>query len=216
MDVDRGVFVVADGIGGLPNGDEASRTAVGVVEAAAKRLTTGEWLDSQGVFREANRAVVEVGHRLGVPFGTGTTLTVLQCLGEAARYAHIGDSALFLFETGGFEKITSDHTVADDTAFGPIAGASRFTPAQQKNMLTRCIGAADDPLVDVGHVELRAGRWLVLATDGLFKCVEPAEVAGWFLPQAVPRLLVERLIALVNSRGGPDNVTVIALRVDEV
>lgn len=212
VDDAHGLFAVADGIGGLPHGDDASKTAIEVLRKAAASGEGAPWLPLAALFVEANRAVVDMGHKLKLSYNTGTTLTAAQVVGSELRFAHVGDSALYRIHDGDCDKLTCDHTVAEDAAYAWLASSDHYTAAQQKNVLTRCIGAADDPLVDTGKAELRPGLWFMLTTDGLFKGVHPGEVAPWFTDQADPKILVEKLIALINSRGGPDNVTVIVIK----
>jgi protein phosphatase len=212
VDVERGVYAVADGIGGLPYGDEASERAIEVLRQVVQTASPGSFLDFRSIFDAANEAVVKVGLNQRLPYSTGTTLTALQIVGDQARFCHIGDSALHLFQNGKARKLTNDHTLAEDKLFQNPREARHYTTAQQHNVLTRCIGAADRPVADFGGLVLEPDMWLMLSTDGLFKGVLMDEILPWFTPDADPAKLVDRLIELNLSRGAPDNVTVILVK----
>jgi protein phosphatase len=210
LDEKHGIYAVADGVGGLPHGADASHEAIAAIERHVSRPPgpTG-WFDLPLAFRNANTSVITLGERLFSPYSIGTTLTAIQVRGDSARFAHVGDSALFRFHNGWCDKLTRDHTVAEEQS-----GWGSYKASEARNVLTRCIGAPDAPEVDVGTVALAPGMWLLLCTDGLFRGVSPDEVKGLFTPEADPADVCARLIELVNSRGGPDNSTAIALRFD--
>jgi PPM family protein phosphatase len=115
LDPAHGVYAVADGVGGLPHGEAASREAIESLQRSLLRPTDElGWHDLKSAFQRANRDVLDLSERLQSPLNVGTTLTALQVKGDTVRFAHVGDSALFRFQDGWCDKLTRDHTVAEE------------------------------------------------------------------------------------------------------
>ncbi len=207
--VGDGLFAVADGLGGLQDGDIASRLALDTLDAAfsADRTVSG-LLDG---FRDANRAVWRQAN--GQDATMGTTLVALAVTSDAAAIVlHVGDSRLYRFRNGRVEQLTHDHTViADLIRAGELSEADAETHPY-RYVLTRAIGVLPDVDIDHAGVSCQSGDRLVLCSDGLFKVLSTADLNALLASELEPQDSADELVAAAVEREAEDNVT--ALLVD--
>jgi len=189
---------VADGMGGVAGGAEASRTALRALSATMLDVT-GETASRQRMlagFRAANARVLEAATAVHALRDMGTTLTALWLTPDGAVFGHIGDSRLYRLREDLCEPLTTDHSVK-----------------QGKSLLTRCIGGGQlECVADEDQLEVVAGDRFVLCTDGLWNVVAEAafvEAASVREPQEAAELLVKRAL----DAGAPDNATVLVVDV---
>ncbi len=225
---DLGVAVVADGMGGHPGGDVASRIAADIasrrlrallpVGADAPPQDRAEALRSamaQSVMG-AHHAVRAEGERQPGLEGMGTTLTALAVDAESGRYAigHVGDSRAYRFRDGGLSQLTRD-----DTWVQRRVEAAELTPDQARrhpfgHILTQCVGLEEDPEPQVLLGQVTDGDLYVLCTDGLMGMLEEDDLARVLAGHTGdPEGAVGELVALARERGGFDNITVIVAEV---
>jgi len=206
------VFAVADGVGGHERGEWASQTAVRVlVGEVARQLAHSSPLDAlRAAFGAANLAVLE-GDTPPMRPGrrAATTLVAALVRDGTLWWAHVGDSRLYLVRQGRAKRITEDHSwVEEQVRAGYISQADALL-SDRRHAITRSIGF--DPTVNVdagGPIPLRSGDVMILCSDGLHGEVTDEELAG-IVQQLLPEAAAERLVALSNERGGPDNISVI-------
>ena len=198
---------VADGLGGLPCGDEAAQLAIDRLAALPAdhvphdRERWGELLDA------LNHAVFQLGLERSPRLGTGTTLTVAFLRSPQLLIAHVGDSALFRLRDGGLEQLTREHTVAAEIRERRAAGLMQRIPLGAEHILSSCLGLPYLPQKEVQTTDLRPGDRLLLCSDGLTKPV-PADTIRRLLAEAdSPAAAAASLVAAANAAGGPDNIT---------
>lgn len=189
---------VADGMGGVAGGAEASRTALRalstvMLDGTGELSSRARILDG---FRAANARVIESATAVHALRDMGTTLTALWLTPNAAVLGHIGDSRLYRLREELCEPLTTDHSVK-----------------QGKSLLTRCIGGGQlECDADDDQLEVLAGDRFVLCTDGLWNVVAEdafVEAASARDPQEAAETLVKRAL----DAGGPDNATVLVVDV---
>lgn len=209
-----GLFVVADGLGGRPGGDVASRTAVRVVLESLAATATIVDADVElrrerlvASFERANARVFAVGRATGT--GMGTTLTAVFARAQHAVVAHVGDSRLYRFRGHQLEQLTDDHTVGAEMA---RAGQPCDEPAAIAQSLTRAIGCEPGVDIDARVVPTRPGDVLLLCSDGLWGVVPHSEIEVILDCWPSPREAAARLVQRANELGGPDNVTAVLVR----
>lgn len=200
VDEEHRVFMVADGLGGHPGGDVASRLAVRAAHAAVTDRPLRDEAEPGAVLgaalRAAHDAVLEGAAQDVSRRGMGTTAVLAHLCEDDRRLwvAHVGDSRAYLFRAGELRQLTTDHTIG-----GRIGG------------LTQAVGTPGPVSPDVVHVDLEPGDRILLCTDGLTDMVDDDGIAARLgsaePPQRITDLLVED--ALLN--GGIDNVTVIVI-----
>jgi PPM family protein phosphatase len=215
----RNVFAVADGLGGHQGGEVASAMAVERLAALDGRdfgepARAAEALAD--AIAEANRAILERGVAERELWGMGTTVTAAAVVGDLVlQLAHVGDSRAYLLREGGPPRqLTTDHTVV-----GELVRRGRLTQRQaashpERSVLTRAVGL--DPNLQVERPDplgLRPGDQVLLCSDGLTETVADERLAELLAGHADGDDACRALIAAANAAGGPDNITVVLLRV---
>lgn len=212
-DAELGLFAVADGLGGLPCGEVASALALEELLLRVRALPKGAEPDWPAIFLAVNRRVRAEGARVAPVTGMGTTLTALLALPGRVSVAHLGDSGLCRFDASGRpERLTRDHTLAQEMLDEQGPGIADSIPVSYHHTLTRCIGQPDDPEVDVRSVPAPPGSLFLLYSDGVTKTQKFEEIGARLRAVREPSALVREIVDLANARGGPDNVTAVAVR----
>ncbi|MFN8665589.1 MAG: Stp1/IreP family PP2C-type Ser/Thr phosphatase [Gemmatimonadaceae bacterium] len=217
---ERGVFIVADGMGGHAAGEVASEMAVQIVSrelqelndvyGEAARLRVAESL------RIANRAIYDRTIQESDKQGMGTTASVLVVSGARYLIGQVGDSRVYLLRDGALRQITKDHSYVQEQV-----DAGFLTPEQARyhpysNVITRCVGASDVVEPDTYSGELRPGDVFLVASDGLTGMVDDRRLQQLLLSRASAGRVVDALIAEANYRGGLDNITAIVVQVLQI
>ncbi len=210
--LDEGVFAVADGMGGHPAGDVASRIAVDRVRAAATDPhRSAGWLGD--AVRSANQSILERAAREASEEGMGTTLSVLVLDGSSrtASIAHVGDCRIYLRRDGSLRRLTRD-----DTALQDAIESGRVDPAREGghplgSMLTRVLGLDRDVQPHQESLEVREGDQFLLCSDGICGVLTDIEIAAALESDRAPGEALADLVALVLARGAPDNATAVTV-----
>ncbi len=209
------LFAVADGLGGHQGGAQASRAAVGTVVAglaeAGAAVPEGAM---RAAFRRANLAVFD-GAQASQHTNMQTTLTALALSRTAAIVGHVGDSRAYRLRRGRLELLTTDHTQVHEMLRLRLLTPEQAAKHPGRSVLTRSLGAELLVRVDVRRESVAAGDVYLLCTDGLWGEVSAEEIQQR-LPQANLGRACEELVRLAKARGGPDNMSLIAVRVDAV
>lgn len=213
----RGLFVVADGMGGHLAGEKASMSAIETIGErlsgeALERSTEADLLQVIGdAIQAANRVIVQASLSDASMRGMGTTATVALASQQAVYLGHIGDSRAYLMTGEHIEQVTEDHSVV-----AQLLRARAITPQEAarhpyRNVITKCLGMQMDVEPDTMLVSWSPGDRLLLCSDGLSGLVSDEEMLKVVTDVAAPQEACEQLVALANERGGFDNITVILL-----
>ena len=207
------VFVVADGMGAHAAGELASKMAADGIPHNYYKLREES---SPDAIRKTVRQVNEEIHRKGQAnaefHGMGTTASVLVLVPQGALVAHVGDSRVYRLRGGRIEQLTFDHSLVwEMTASGQYnPNLPNLVP---KNIITRSLGPHKNVQVDLeGPFPLEIGDTFLLCSDGLSGLVKDEEM-GVIMSTLPPAEAAQVLIDLANLRGGPDNITVLIVRV---
>jgi serine/threonine protein phosphatase PrpC len=213
----RGIFIVADGMGGHAAGEIASEMAVQVVSRDLSNLND---LEIEGAaeqvaeaLRDANRAVFERTRRELEKTGMGTTVSALLLSDTHYIIGHVGDSRIYLVRDGEMTQLTRDHSLVQEQVDAGLLTPEQARRHPQSNVITRCVGMADDIEPDVLEGEARMGDCFLLASDGLTGMVEDRRIHQLLTSRAAPARIVDALISEANNNGGNDNITAIVVRV---
>ncbi|MEZ5278819.1 MAG: protein phosphatase 2C domain-containing protein [Opitutaceae bacterium] len=206
---EHGVFAVADGVGGLPGGELASQTAMKALESVVEDPSVGR--DPAAWVQWMQQAVLAEARRGGYAQGIATTLTLLAFDDEGATLAHVGDSGAFRIRDRQIQTLTEVHNVEhENRARGlPVDETDRYRFA-----ITRCLGMEELVVPQIQRFETHPGDVFLLATDGLTDLLEPAEILRVFLRDPDLDAFLETLRVECFERGAHDNVTAIALRIE--
>lgn len=213
----RGVFVVADGMGGHAAGEVASEMAVQIIARHLLALTSavedGASTLVSKAMQDANHAIFERMLAETDKQGMGTTASVMVLSDTGYLIGQIGDSRVYLLRDGALTQITKDHSYVQEQV-----DAGLLTPEQARyhpysNVITRCVGASDQVEADIYAGEARVGDVFLLASDGLTGMVDDRRLQALLLARSGPGRIVDSLIAEANGRGGLDNITAIVIQV---
>ena len=200
------LFAVCDGMGGALAGEVASGIAADVLEAAV-----AEGLELTAAAQRANAAVYARAQEDAAHAGMGTTLTALLLDGAVGRIVHVGDSRAYLLREGELTQITADHSmVAELMRTGRLTEAEAATHPH-RSVLTRALGTEAEVQLDEYAVDLLPGDVLLLCSDGLSGPVSAATIAR-SLAATDPDEAARRLVREARRRGGPDNISVVVVR----
>ena len=208
MDEKRGIFAVADGMGGHLAGEVASSLAIESVRKMAEKDDPPEVLDLEMMVRDANRIIA--GHAQQHPecTGMGTTLCVLEENGRYVFIAHVGDSRIYRFRNGHLEQITRDHSLVAELVRGGIITEEEARVHPRRNIITRALGTDGYNEPDILIINRNESDFWLLCTDGLHGMV-PDRVMEEILSSGTPDIWADRLMQAALDAGGTDNITFI-------
>lgn len=208
---ERGLFVVADGMGGHVGGQVASTLAIQIVDEfitpAQLETFQPDYLLLQAL-EKANTEIYSRGKQEQY-YGMGTTVTAALFHGEQVYVAHIGDSRAYLLRDKELTLLTQDHSLVNELF---QSGSLTLEEAQnhpQRHVLTRALGTEEKPQIDIFSTAVQPGDLLVLCTDGLYNHVPEGDILNVILETNFDlKLAVNNLVNLALERGGNDNITV--------
>src|SRR5438128_7465726 len=211
-----GLFIVADGMGGHAAGEVASEIAVDTVSNVYYQDDSDDVAVSLlHAIRRANASIHQRAAENMLRSGMGTTCVAAVLRGNMAYIANVGDSRAYFLRGSQVKQISQDHSwVAEQVRAGLLTEDQARTHAQ-RNVITRCLGTQAEVDIDVFHEELKEGDSLVLCSDGLSGLISDEELHR-IVDQFVPQESVYHLVERANENGGPDNITAIVVRVQEV
>lgn len=207
-----GLFVLADGMGGHPDGEVAAQLALQTVSSLHQKQALPQLPQVRDFLTHAvmaaHRAILRHASERNLPDTPRTTLVAAVLQDGCATWVHCGDSRLYLVRDGALLARTRDHSYAAQIS----AGAARAGQIN-RNVLFTCLGSPTRPVFEVvGPVALQHGDRIVLCSDGLWSSVSDEEIVRTIsaapVAQAVPELVES---ALRWAGDSSDNVTVLAL-----
>jgi serine/threonine protein phosphatase PrpC len=210
-----GLFIIADGMGGHAEGQQASALAV---QTASKYVINRVYLpllseQDGAVARAPINEVLESSMRIAhdtllhrLP-EAGTTMTMALVLGDDLYIAHVGDSRAYLGERGRLHLLTRDHSMA--ARLREMGQAGSDAAALQRNILYKALGQSSRVDPDIRYHELNPDQYLLLCCDGLWGQVSDADISAIVDASATPGIACRNLVARASENGGDDNISVI-------
>jgi protein phosphatase len=211
------LFAVADGMGGYAGGEVASELAITTLfDRYYNGATSGNIGDDLSeAIRSANFKVHSEASGSGRP-QMGTTLTSVLVKGNRAIFGNVGDSRTYLIRQGLPERVTHDHSLVQDQIDAGVLTPEQAERSAIKNFITRAIGHRDDVESDLFEREIQPGDVLLLCSDGLHGLVKELEMGTVIATTPDLQEAAQTLVDLANERGGPDNISVMLIRVEDV
>ncbi|HEY4761681.1 MAG TPA: PP2C family serine/threonine-protein phosphatase [Thermoguttaceae bacterium] len=208
------LFMVADGMGAHAAGELASKIATDVVPLTYHKLGEKSPPDALlAAVLDANGQILARGEASPEFKGMGTTTTALVLLPQGVLLAHVGDSRAYRVRGQTIEQLTFDHSLVWELQATGQKIEEQFSNLIGKNIITRSLGPNQTVRVDLeGMYPYEVGDTFLLCSDGLSGQVQDAEIGAVLLSLPLSEA-VRALVDLANLRGGPDNITVVALRV---
>jgi PPM family protein phosphatase len=216
---ERGLFVVADGVGGAQAGDVASQMAVEILgEAFINLQKNGDAEDIMRIAIErANEAIFQMSHDLAQLSTMATTIVALHIAGNIATIGHVGDSRIYRLDPkGSLFRETQDHSVVEEEV-----RAGRMTQEQaanhpSRNVISRALGAEHSVEVDMKTIMIEPNTTFLLCSDGITRHIDDFQLREILLFNDTPANLCQRMKEICYERGAEDNLTAVIARVTEV
>lgn len=208
----RGLWAVADGMGGHEGGEWASAKIVEKLgEAELPADFDAACAMVADAVRAANRSIIVEARKRGKQMGS----TVVTLLVRDERYAvlWVGDSRAYLLRDGELKQLSRDHSQVQEMVARGIMSPEDAIGHPMGHILSRAVGVRDEVEVDCVTGEVLPGDIFLLCSDGLHGYVPEADIAR--LLRGDPERASEELVELTLTNGAPDNVTVIAVWASE-
>ena len=210
------LFLLADGMGGHPQGEVAAELAMQMMAASFQAEAQGGVNDPAYFLAtsllKAHRHIQAYANARGMPNSPRTTLVAALIQHGQLHWIHCGDSRLYVVRDGELLTRTRDHSYADRPADGAPAGA-KLGDKSRRNVLFTCLGSLVNPVYELAQpLGLQRGDRVLLCSDGLWNAVPDADIVHTLdlnpVSQAVPTLVTR---ALAGAGSTSDNVTALAL-----
>ena len=210
------LFIVADGMGGHAAGEVASEIAVDTVSSIYYQDENDDLaLSLMNAIKRANALIHQRAAENMLRSGMGTTCVSAVLRGDIAYVANVGDSRAYLVRKGQAKQVSQDHSWVEEQVRAGLLTKDQARSHAQRNVITRSLGTQADVEVDVFSEVLEEGDTLILCSDGLSGSIGEDDLRA-IVNQYVPQESVYHLVERANENGGPDNITAIVVRVQEV
>ena len=216
------LLVVADGMGGAAAGEIASEMATDTIYGHLVKTWNAEEEISPQRFAYRLKEAVEAAnasihaHAKAHPEvrGMGTTTTAAGVLNDHLYLTQVGDSRAYLIRGGRAHQITKDQSLMQRLVEAGELTEEEAAQSERRNIILQALGPDPKVKVDLTYQEVRRGDVLVLCSDGLSGQVKKDEIGKIVTETNDLSAACDKLIALANERGGPDNITVVVARFD--
>ncbi len=216
---DKGVFLVADGVGGHSHGEIASRTVMADIADYINDRPIDPDADADGIKDYFVDLVYNVNeHIFRMAEGRSarnmaTTLIILYIHAGKAYVANVGDSRLYLIREDMIRQVTEDHTYVNDLIKKGIIDREQAKGHPDRNLITRAIGAEQKVRPDLYMFDVYDEDILLLCTDGLYDMIMDDEIKGIVLGTDNMRSACINLVDRANEEGGADNITAVTVKI---
>ncbi len=212
---ERGLWAVADGMGGHAFGELASRVVVDSLIDASSLDSLAHFIDdARDRLRSANRQLRIETFIRDLPM-IGSTVAVLLAWDRYCGFLWAGDSRIYLCRGGRLRLLTRDHSYAEEVRSRRNPNAEETLHRPPPNLITRAVGIADTLDLEEGVIDVIHGDVFLLCTDGVSNEVHDSEIGNALLPGNC-RQASEALLAMALKRGGHDNISAVVVRADDL
>jgi protein phosphatase len=214
------VFLVADGVGSMANGEQGSARVTAAIASYLTQMSEVSLIAEPSREKEIATRLQEVVSRTHADLqdfaresgaGAATTITVCHVVWPCVFIAHAGDSRAYRLRDGKLQRMTTDQTMAQAMIDSGTMSQEAAEQSRFKNVLLSAVGGSSLDLDVTTAPAMLGDRW-VLCTDGLTRHVTENEIRDVLAADHGSKATCEKLIAMALERGGEDNVTVIATR----
>ncbi len=215
------LFLVADGMGGAASGELASSMASALVLEGLQHTWKSAVPSPEGFAEALRDATVHANARIHQHArenpehrGMGTTATIAGLLGDRLFMVQVGDSRAYMVRDGNVQQLTKDQSLMQRLVEAGELTAEEAEVSERRNIILQALGPEAHVTIDLTHQQVRRGDTLILCSDGLSGLVRAPEIARTSNDEQDVRSICRRLVDRANHLGGPDNITVIAVRFD--
>jgi len=208
-DIERGVWLIADGMGGHSRGELASRV---VCDTILDRIASDYSLKKS--VSDAHLAVVQAVEDSGDYRSMGSTVVAMQIDDDGGRLVWVGDSRAYLWRKRKLRQISTDHSLLQLLLATRQITEEEARGHPKRNLVTQTLGMGE-PEPDERKLELRRRDRIILCSDGLSDELTDIEIARVLKRSGSPKEAVDRLIEAALEHGAKDNVSVIVIECDD-
>ena len=214
----RGLFAVADGVGGAQAGDVASQMAMEILAEAFSNLQENgdaEELMKVAITR-ANEAIYQMSHDLPQLSTMATTIVALHVAGNIATIGHVGDSRLYRLDgNGNLYRETQDHSMVEEEVRAGRMTAEQAATHPSRNVISRALGADYGVEIDMKTIMFEPRTTFLLCSDGITRHIDDNELQNLLLKGDSPDDVVRQMKEICYERGAEDNLTAVIARVTD-
>jgi protein phosphatase len=212
VDIESGLLLVADGVGGSQAGEIASRLAAEFIALYVKQHLQDMHL--QDVLREAvlnaNGRIHDAATENPAWMGMGSTVVAALCSSDTLYVVHEGDSRAYLINSSAMQRITRDNTVVAELIEKGMLTPDEARVHPERHVVTKSLGTPQPFEPELSFVSWGAGDYLLLCSDGLTDMIDDFAIKAIITdPEKMLEAKCESLIEAANQRGGADNITVV-------
>lgn len=218
-ELDLGLAVVADGMGGYKAGDVASGMAASIMVAELKRRLRASAPDSptqilQDAAEKANQAIFLAAQANPQYHGMGTTLVATVFHDNRLYFTHVGDARLYRLRHGKLTALTHDHSILHEQVAQGLISADDAKTSHNRNLVTRALGVEPTVECETQQQAVETGDIYLLCSDGLNDMLDDADIELTLtaLQSNLP-LTARQLVMMANDNGGHDNISVILIKI---
>lgn len=227
-DVEIGLAVLADGMGGYNAGEVASGIATALISSETREAlvrqaphevdrATGSPFAKKllaDIIAKANTSIFQSANSQPQYAGMGTTLVVALFCNNQMTIAHIGDSRCYRQRDGKLEQVTRDHSLLQEQIDSGLLTKEAAKRSQNKNLVTRALGIEPAVEAEIHTYPAQEGDIYLMCSDGLNDMVEDEDIEMTLgALGANLQLAAEQLVQMANDNGGRDNISVVLIKV---
>jgi len=213
---ERGLFVVADGVGGAQAGDVASKMAVEILSEAFTNLQKN--IDAEETMKlaieRANQAIFQMAHDLPQLSTMATTIVAVHIAGNIATIGHVGDSRLYRLDVqGNLHRETQDHSMVEEEVQAGRMTAEQASNHPNKNIISRALGADYSVEVDMKTIMFEPHTTFLVCSDGITRHLSDPEIQDLLFSKDTPSDICQKMKEICYERGAEDNLTAVIAKV---
>lgn len=209
---ERGLFLVADGVGGRLGGAVASRMAVDIFSKVfSQRHRDDLRIIIESTIELCNQKIYEGARSDPNLGGMATTLAMVAVDGTRAIVAHVGDSRVYRFDRKGLICLTEDHSEVHEALRAGLITPEQAARHPRRNVISRALGAEIEVEPDIREIEIDERTSFMLCSDGVTRHVTDDEIARLMKNGQRPQAVCDRLKQLCYQGGAEDNLTAIVV-----
>jgi protein phosphatase len=226
-DLDAGIFVVCDGMGGRAAGEVASSLAVeSVIEhfrgtTVRSGIGTGYGADGNSessdaltnAIEMANKRICQTAASNPAQAGMGSTIVAALLTGNRISIAHVGDSRIYLVRDREIKQLTIDHSLVMEEVRVGLMSLEEAHRSEMQNIILRALGAKETVQSDIAEIEVAPKDILLLTTDGLVRHVEDEQIRHVIEEAPTLEQACDALIQCAKDAGGSDNITCLLIKI---
>ena len=215
-DPERGIFAVADGVGGAEAGEVASSTAIEVLGEAFRHHTDGDDAEDlmEIAIQRANDSIFRLSREEPRFMQMATTIVALYLDGLRATVGHVGDSRLYRYTPAGeLVRETQDHSLVEEEVRAGRMTAQQALNHPSRNVISRALGAEPAVEVDLRTFEIEPDTAFLLCSDGITRHIPDAELSSLLAGAESLDAACAEMKRLCYERGAEDNLTAVLVHV---